>query len=373
MPPFRWIALFVGLVTAMLLCLESHAADDSGGVALREISDDFDTPVSLVAHPTKSERILVAERSGIVLSLDTTNGKTEELVDIEDLIGSSSPRGLLGIAARATGTETLLFVAYVDPQGDLVVGRFVISTGKPLNEDSMTVVIKIARMAPNTLGSNLDIGPDGSLYIGTGDGEGPALPRSHTAQTPKSLLGKMIRISPKTPTGYTIPIDNPFVGQTTYHPEIWALGFRSPEAVRFDSTIGRLVVLDSNETNNEVNIVERGKNYGWDSLDGVTCIAKDCPANGFSAPTVTIKKTTAESRLVGGITYRGARIPQIKGHIMFAETTTGTMYAAREVPEGSWDYREVGKAPKSAISALGADQNGELFIATSIGRIFALQ
>lgn len=373
MPRFRWVPLVVGLLAAMLLCFECPAADDGVGVALREISDDFDTPVSIVAHPGNPKLILVAERSGLVLSLDTTNGKTRKLVDIEDLIGGSSPRGLLGIAARESDTETLLFVAYADPQGDLVVGRFVISTEKPLNEDSMTVVIKIARMAPNTLGSNLDIGPDGSLYIGTGDGEGPALPRSHTAQTPKSLLGKMIRISPKTPTGYTIPIDNPFVGQTTYHPEIWALGFRSPEAVSFDSMIGRLVVLDSNETSNEVNIVERGKNYGWDSLDGGACIAKDCPVNRFSAPTVTIKKTTAESRLVGGITYRGARIPQINGHVVFAETTTGTIYAAREMPAGSWDYREVGKAPKGTISALGADQNGELIIATSVGRIFALQ
>jgi glucose/arabinose dehydrogenase len=369
----RWTGIAVALIAVILPDVRVNADDRGAGVALREISDDFDTPVSIVSHPAKAGHILVAERSGSIFSLDTTNGKTQEVLDLEDLIGDLSPRGLLGIAARATDTDPLLFVAYLDPQGDLVVGRFTIPSVKTLDGDSMTVVIKIARMAPNTLGSNLDIGPDGTLYISTGDGEGPALPRSHTSQTPRSLLGKTIRIKPKDPSGYTVPSDNPFVGQTTHHPEIWALGFRSPEAIRFDPSLGRLIILDSNDANNEVNLVERGKNYGWDSIDGTTCIVKDCPANGLSAPIVTIKKTTPESRLIGGILYRGARTTQLQGSIVFAETTTGAIYSVRETPGGTWDYRAVGKAPPGTISALGTDRDGELLIATPTGRIFAVE
>ncbi|MFN4896719.1 MAG: PQQ-dependent sugar dehydrogenase [Pseudomonadota bacterium] len=342
-------------------------------IGFREISDDLEAVTSIIHDPRNIGHLLIAERVGLVLSVDTSNGKTKEIVDISDLIGKYSPRGLLDIAAQSTGSTQNLFLSYIDSQGDLVVGRFTLSNSEAtLDETSMAVVIKIARLSLNVLGASLDLSPDGLLYIGMNDGEGINTARAQTAQQSTTLLGKIIRISPGVRLGYSIPSDNPFRAQADFLPEIWALGFRSPEALQFSAGYTTPFVLDSSERHNEINRVEPGKNYGWNSEEASECLVKDCSKSSFMRPILSFPKPSTKSRLVGGFVHNGKRYPDLRQSLLFAETTSGTIYAAKESSSKTWDHHSLGRIPKGEITAMGEDLQGRIYISSDTGQLLEL-
>lgn len=383
-------ALLIALVVVSI-CLKAPLgalAQDTTSLknrGFRGVSNDFSTPVSITVDPRDKATIIVAERSGLISSLNTQTGKTAEVVDIEELIGESSPRGILSVTASGSNKNYPLFVNYLDPQGDLVVGRFTLpTTPTQLNPESMTVVIKIARITINSLGSGMDLGPDGTLYIGTNDGEGKSSTRTPTAQMPQNLLGKILRIKPGERIGYSVPEDNPFkinpnFNQQRWQPEIWSLGFRNPEALHLDSVTRKLVVLDSSERTEEINLVESAKNYGWDKQDGAECLVKDCSNHSFIRPITTRPKSSTTSHLVGGIPYHRDLYPELRDTIIFAETTSGTLYStnmSNDTNSDSTPNREpkiVLQLAKGTITALGEGHNGEIYIATDRGEILELQ
>jgi glucose/arabinose dehydrogenase len=378
------IAIVISLALRSPLNTSAEDLTKQAGISLREVSNDFSEPVAIRADPRDSGTLIVAERSGLILTLDIKTGRTQKIIDIEGLLGDSSPRGLLSIATYGSDGAQSLFVSYLDPQGDLVVGRFALATTpKPLDEESMAVVIKIARLSVNSLGSGMDFGPDGALYIGTNDGEGTNTSRTHTAQMPQNLLGKIIRIKPGDRAGYSVPEDNPFKSnpnsvQQLGQSEIWALGLRDPEALQFDSATKKLVVLDSNERTEEINLVEPGKNYGWDKQDGDDCLVKDCSNQCLVKPITTLPKSSANSHLVGGIPYHRDIYPELRDTIIFAETTTATIYSTKIAdgkkadPSPIWVRKTILQLPKGAVTALGEGLNGALYIASDRGAIFEL-
>ena len=382
MPAARWcsaLAIFiVATCTASLADITTPVINRT----LREVSDDLENPAKLIPDPAHSDTILVAERAGRVLAFNTRSGRIREVIDIEAIVGTASPRGLMSIAAQASGSALTIVVGYMDPQGDLVVGRFSVpDSDKSLDDSSMTVVIKIARLSPHRLGSSLEFGTDGALYIATSDGEmtndGPTTPSMHAAELPQSLLGKAIRIRPGERTGYSVPTDNPFVKQSSFQPEIYALGFHAPEAL-FSAPLGnQMVLLDSNDRNNEINLVERGKNYGWDEFDGRECRRKDrlaeCAASPSVRPILALPKVNSNSALVGGLLYQGERYPELRGSILFADRTSGTVYAADEKSPGIWEHRVITQTPQGSIAAIGNGTDGAIYIATDAGKLFALQ
>jgi glucose/arabinose dehydrogenase len=363
----RWCCALVLTLFAAPLCGWTESSATSPSRKFREVTDNLETPVAIVPDPRNATNLLVAGRSGLIVSVDPRDGRTSAVVDIESLVGSSSPRGLVDIATETSGDARALFVGYLDPQGDLVVGRFSLARARsPLDEESMTVVIKIARLTMNTLGSSMALGPDGMLYIGTNDGEGTTTPRTHTAQLPQTLLGKVIRIKPGEKSGYSTPVDNPFHNQQNFQPEIWALGFRSPEALRFTGNSKQLLLLDSSERTNEINLVEPGKNYGWDATDVTT----GCPLDSFAQPILVLPKDNPNSRLVGGFTYSGELYQELRDTLVFAETTSGTVYSAKERSPGTWERSTIGRVSTGAITALGQGQKGTIYVATERGELF---
>lgn len=374
MSPARWCCTILIVLTVWQYAW-TETVSPAATRGFLELSDDFDTPVSIVPDPHHPGWLLIAERSGVIVSFNPKSGTSNEVVDIEDLIGSSSPRGIMSIAPCGSDKEPRLFVSYLDPQGDLVVGRFPLAMQTTtLSEEGLTIVIKVARLTINDLGSALDCTPDGTLYIGVYDGEGPATTRTHTAQLPNTLLGKVIRIKPQDTSGYSLPADNPFRSLKNYQPEIWALGFRSPEALRIRSNTKQLVVLDSNERHHEINVVESGKNYGWDTLDGNECRLKGCAVDGFANPVLALPKAEPTSRLVGGIQLTGERYPELKSALIFAESSAGILYSAHENAAGVWQHRAIGRIPsKGAVSAMGHDHTGTLYVATTTGELFGMQ
>lgn len=341
---------------------------------LVELSDDLDSPIAIIQDPRSPQQLLIAEKTGLVLALNITTGRIRERIDIEELIEDSSPQGIIGITATGSDQGTEIFVAYVDSMGDLTVGRFMLSADtQSLDEDSMTVVLKIARLSAHFLGGSLTLGTDGLLYIGVSDGEGNASQRTHTAQMPQSLLGKIIRIKPRERLGYSVPVDNPFLKHPSYQPEIWALGFRYPTALHLHSDATKLLVLDSDERNHEINLVTGGGNYGWDSPVGGSCVLPDCPKSSVSPPLLTLPKTTPGSYLVGGVLYSLSQYPELKGSIIFAEKGSKVVYSAMEKTSALDKPIVVTKTPNGTITALGQGQTGKIYIGTDTGHIFVIQ
>lgn len=378
----RWYCALAIIIFTTWTGIRAEIIPQAGSKILREISDDLDDAVALISDPTLGGSMLVAERNGHVRAIDTRSGRIREVIDIEALVGAASPRGLMSIAAQGSRSALILVVGYMDPQGDLVVGRFAITDPhQPLDEESMTVIIKIARLAPHRLGSSLAFGPDGALYIATCAGEATnereLKQGTNQAQLPQSLLGKVIRVKLGESAGYSVPVNNPFVKKSPFQPEIYALGFRAPEAIYVTQQSNQIFVLDTNERHNEVNFVEAGKDYGWDILDGSECRRKeqqkDCDASQSIRPLVTLHRTDSNSTLVGGLLYQGDRYPELRESLLFADRGSGTVYAMNEKSPKVWGYRAIAQAPQGAITAIGSGNDGTIYIATDMGKLFSVQ
>ena len=369
----------VGLVAAALVLVSSACTSAHGDqtpkaakVAFELISDDLDHPVQIAPIPGDSTGIAIAERSGLVLRLSTKDKTTEELIDIEDLINSKQPRGLLGVtfsAAKSGG----LFINYIDTQGDLVVGRFPRPEKEPLDENSMSVVIKIAHISRNDHGSQMAFTSDDVLLISTGDGQARTDTNTQSAQSKTTLLGKALRINTRNPTRYEVPQDNPFVSQPPTLGEIWALGFQNPDQLSVDQQSGRIVVVDNSSSVLEINIAQSGQNYGWDIMEGSSCRTPPCATQGLTPPAISIPRTSKSSQIISGGFYRGAHFPNLAGQLIFAESESGRIYAAKEVSPQAWTYTEVATLSGERISALGQGAGGELYAATSNGSLFQLK
>lgn len=354
-----------------------HASQNAIGksVNLSLVSDEFDIPVHITANPFRPDEIVVVERDGLAKRLSKIDHTVRDLLDIEILVHETHPHGLMSLAYsnKMDGDLSEFFVNYIDTQGDLVVARFPDNRGKLVDDEQLSVVLKVARITPNPHGSQLYMNLDNSLIVTTGDGEEAPSPPSHAAQSPKSLLGKVLRITPQRSPGYTIPSNNPFQQSKESLPEIWALGFRNPDSVTVDPETNQIYVIDNGPNWHEINLVEAGKNYGWDTMEGSDCVSQPCPKERMTTPIVKIQRSSGRSRVIGGVLYRGKRIPQLQGSFIFAESSTGAIFAAERNPDSSWRYSVLATITKKEVSAIGADANGEVFIATRDGQLFEMK
>jgi glucose/arabinose dehydrogenase len=186
----------------------------------------------------KAERILLVENSVV---------QPTPLLDITDRVGSQrNEQGLLSVALPPDfATSGLFYVNYTDRRGDTVVARYGLMAGDPGQADpnSEQIILQIEQPAANHNGGQLKFGPDGYLYIGTGDG-GQAGDPWGNAQNPNELLGKMLRIDVTGADTYEVPSDNPSLDQPSVRPKIWATGLRNPWRFSFDRATDDLYIAD---------------------------------------------------------------------------------------------------------------------------------
>jgi len=352
-----------------------HAEQQAvNSVQLSLISDEFDLPVYITSNPLRPDEVVVVERDGLAKGISTKDRSIREILDIEDLVNETHQHGLMSLSysnAHKAGAGEF-FANYIDTQGDLVVVRFPDLPGKVVDPEQMSVVVKIAQISPNSHGSQLRIRPDSSLLVSTGDGGDQPKGTSSASQAPRNLLGKVLRITPKDTGGYSIPKDNPAVVDNSTLPEIWARGFRNPEYLAVDSETGDVLVIDNSATQLEVNIVQAGKNYGWDEMEGNTCRKSGCTAATFSSPALVIPRASPDTRLIGGVVYRGKNIPELAGRFIFAENSSATIFAAELSSDKTWRYSPIATTAKKEISAIGQDASGELYLTTRDGSLFRI-
>ncbi|MGH7474435.1 MAG: PQQ-dependent sugar dehydrogenase, partial [Candidatus Methylomirabilales bacterium] len=299
-------------------------------------------------------------------------------LDISRLVRSGGEQGLLSVAFHPRyATNGLFYVNYTDRVGDTVVARYTVSANRDrADAASALVVLTIAQPYPNHNGGQLQFGPDGTLYIGMGDGGSAGDPHGH-GQNPNSLLGKMLRIDVNVPP-YAVPKTNPFVGPGPPLDEIWALGLRNPWRFSFDRQSGDLYIADVGQNSREeVNVQPAGsrggENYGWNIMEGAECFSppSGCARAGLTMPVATYR-TGENCSITGGYVYRGTQVRTLIGTYIFGDYCSGRIWGLRKSNRGEWTMRELLDTPLR-ISSFGEDEAAELYVVDHGGVIYRLR
>ena len=272
-------------------------------IELRRLAE-IEMPAAVVDLPGPGP-VLVATLPGQVLEVDLATGASEVVLDVSDRIAYGGEQGLLGMALAPDGER--LYLDYTNTAGDTEVRSIAMAGGRPAGvADDMVLHLEIGQPFRNHNGGNLVFGPDGALWIGTGDG-GSADDPDDLAQDPSTLLGKMLRVVPDPTGGVLAPAGNPDWGGG--RPEIWAIGLRNPWRYSFDRLTGQLWVADVGQNQfEEVSVVDptdsEPVNFGWDLLEG------DQPFEGQPRPDLTdpvvVYSHSEGCSITGGHVYRGA-------------------------------------------------------------------
>jgi glucose/arabinose dehydrogenase len=326
----------------------------------------LDRPLGVVWPPGDQRRALVIEKAGVIRAVEDGVVRTEPVLDISTRVRSAgSEQGLLGLAVHPGWPErSELFVNYTNQAGDTVVARFAAETA-PLIADpaSEEILLEVRQPFSNHNGGHLAFGPDGMLWIGTGDGGAGGDPEGN-GQDLGSPLGKLLRIDVSSPGGSTVPADNPFAGSPDALPEIWAFGLRNPWRFSFDRATGDLWIGDVGQNEREeIDLEPRrapgGRNYGWNVMEGSECYNEPtCDDAGLELPVVEYDHSEGCS-VTGGFVYRGDEYPILDGMYLFADYCSGRIWALAPGGRFGWAVAEVGSTNDRIVS-FGEDPLGEL-------------
>lgn len=390
---------FPGLII-LAMSVQLQAMD----LHLELISDQFERPTYVIAPPNDHERLFVVEQFH-------NGGNTGYVWIVKN--GVLLPQPFLAITPVSTDFSTgalclefdpdfetngYVYVKYTDdddPFGDVIVSRFTVSENPDQADPASELqIIKIPQPHNFHQGGWLGFGPDGYLYISSGDG-GPAEDPDRRGQDLNSLLAKMLRIDVRTddfPADpnlyYAIPSDNPFVNKTGLD-EIWAYGLREPWRCSFDSLTGDLYIADVGQEGwEEVNIQDAnslgGENYGWSCKEGtgpgVHAGDTECSGQSFVDPVYQYPiLSLPECSITGGYVYRGSAIPELYGRYLFADWCTSRIWSFRYANGNMVDFQEHSivmednPAPTlGQINSFGQDACGELYLTTFTGQLFKI-
>lgn len=340
-------------------------------IQIEAVITGLDSPVAITHAGDGSGRLFITQLSGQILVFDGTQILPEPFLDIASLISTGGERGLFSVAFHPNYTiNGFLFVNYtnINGNGDTVVARYSVSADpNVVDANSAFILLTVTQPFTNHNGGQLQFGPDGFLYIGMGDGGFGGDP-SNNAQTLSNLLGKILRIDVDGGLPYSIPADNPFLGNPGAREEIWALGLRNPWRFSFDRLIGDFFVADVGQNNlEEVNFQpvdsQGGDNYGWRLMEGSDCFnpSVNCDNGMLTLPILEYDHSLGCS-ITGGYRYRGSENPGLAGVYFYGDFCTGRIWGATENTAGEWTTTLLLDTDLS-VTAFGEDENGELYLA----------
>ena len=335
------------------------------------------SPVGMESPRDGSGRLFVLEQAGRIRIIRNAAVLATPFLDITAKVASGGELGLLGLTFHPAFTSNRKFyVDYTRPLGsqwETVVAEYLASATNPDQADpaSERVLLTVTQPFANHNGGQLGFGPDGLLYIALGDGGSGGDPLGN-AQNVQVLLGKILRIDVNGSSGgrpYAIPPDNPFAAAGGA-PEIFAFGFRNPWRFSFDSATGTLFAGDVGQSSfEEVDIVQKGANYGWNVMEGSHCFkpATGCNMTGLILPINDYGRDQGGT-VIGGFVYRGTTIPNLAGAYVFGDFLSGRIWGLRQNAAGVWERTQLAATGKS-ISSFGRDDNGELFVVDLAGAV----
>lgn len=364
------------IVLLLMSWLPRTATAAADAIELERLVDGLRRPLLVTQPADGSGRLFVVEQGGRVLIWDGEQLAAEPFLDLSGRLSTGGERGLLGLAFHPDfAANGFFFVNYTDRSGDTVVARFSVSADRDrADAESETMILSFDQPFANHNGGHLAFGPDGYLYIASGDGGSGGDPQNN-AQSLDTLLGKILRVDVDG-RPMAIPPDNPFVGRAGTRDEIWAYGLRNPWRFSFDRRNGDLWIGDvgqgrEEEVNRQVAASRGGENYGWRRLEGSLCFepAVGCGDPSFTAP-VLVYRHGPHCSVTGGFRYRGRRAPGLRGLYLFGDFCSGVIWGARLVG-GVWSASVLADT-RLAISSFGEDQEGELYVVDYGGVVYRL-
>lgn len=410
------------VLTILSLGLALRTFGAAAAADLKQIADGFTSPLHVLTLDDGSGRLLIGDQVGLVRILNKEGALEEKpFADLRErmvkLPQSFDERGLLGIAQHPQFRQNKkLYLFYSAPRRESAptnyictshLSEFKMKNAREIDLESERILLQIDKPQMNHNGGRIAFGPDGFLYVGTGDG-GAAndMAMGHSpqgnGQDRTSLMGKMLRIDVNKGAPYSIPRDNPFADGKQGKPEIFAYGLRNPWGFSFDRGGNHeLFVADVGQNRfEEINIVVKGGNYGWNLREGFACFdpkkpntppeecAKvDAIGKPLLDPIVAYKNFGAFKKdpesvgisVTGGYVYRGKALPQLQGKYIFADWSKnwakpdGTMFVATRPAEAGkpWAMEplELDSRPKGNVGeyvvSFGEDADGELYVMTN--------
>jgi glucose/arabinose dehydrogenase len=321
-------------------------------LALAPFASGLASPTFLTAPPGDS-RQFIAERAGRILVMQNGSLLSQPFLDLRADTDVTGEGGLLSIAfdpGYASNGRVYVYRTLPGANHDIVVERYTV-TSDPNRADpaSRLTIIRIPHPGfTNHFGGLVAFGPDGSLYLGTGDGGSAGDPNGN-AQNPGSLLGKLLRLDVTAASAaepYRIPATNPYQNQAGRRPEIWASGLRNPWRFAFDGD--RLYIADvgqdQREEINQEAAAQGGLNYGWNRMEGTVCYqGQNCDPSGLALPLLEYSHGSAAGSpcsITGGYVYRGTAIPELAGRYFYSDYCAGFLRSLNAVDRTVTEQRD---------------------------------
>jgi Ca2+-binding RTX toxin-like protein/glucose/arabinose dehydrogenase len=357
---------------------------EASGISATRVATGFGQPVFAGAPPGDTGRLFIVEKTGLIKILDLATGVVQAtpFLDVTDQIFTTGESGLLGLAFDPNFATNGFFYVHLinNPTVDAEIRRYQVSSDPNVaNAASVTPIITIDQTTnPNHKAGWIGFGPDGYLYIASGDGA-----PSTNGQNLNTLLGKISRIDvnsdafPGDPArNYAVPADNPFAAGAGAD-EIFALGLRNPWRNSFDRGLGDFYIADVGAaTWEEVNLGQIGANYGWDVFEGPDVFFGGTPTGGSAVAPIHFYGRSVGQSITGGYVYRG-EAEALQGQYFFADFVQGKVFTLR-LNGTTWvatertsqivtDFGTVGN-----VSSFGEDARGNLYLVDFDGDIFRL-
>jgi glucose/arabinose dehydrogenase len=377
------------LAAAAVIVAASRDDDRNLGpkhLALEKIGK-LDEPTYLTQPPKGDDLLFVVEKRGDIRVVENDKVLPKPFLNIRRWVKpKGNEQGMLSLAFDpAYDQNGLFYVSYTSRSGDMRIDEFRRSPKNELRADRRSVrhVLRIRENSAKHHGGLLVFGPDGHLYIGSGDG-GPSFDPYRTAQARYTLLGKILRIDPHRSgrKPYTVPKDNPFVGKHG-NDAVYSYGLRKPWRFSVDRATGLLAIGDVGQDRfEEIDLLPlaraRGANFGWSAYEGFAPLYGGVPRRKTVLPALAYPHGPGCS-VTGGYVVRDPRLSRIKGRevvgrYMFGDYCTGKISIVRPPIDSGGkpghDHRTGLRVPR--LTSFGEDRDGHIYALSQNGPVYRI-
>jgi len=337
----------------------------------------FDSPVYVTSPPGDARRLVVVEQGGTIRMVRGGRKLAKPFLDIRSRVVSGGEQGLLSIAfARDYARSHRFWVYFTNRNGDEEIDAFRASSRDRANPGSAKRILVQADSESNHNGGQLQLGPDGYLYAGLGDGGGGN--DQHGArgngQSLGTLLGKIIRIQPRAGGGYNIPKSNPFAGRAGARGAVYSYGLRNPWRFSFDRVTGDIAIGDVGQSAvEEIDFRKRGTargvNFGWRPWEGRRRNFNE-PAPGAVFPQITKSHDDGWCSITGGYVVRDHALGNLYGRYVYGDFCKGQIRAAKLSQSRATGDAALPLRTVPAISSFGQDARGRIYVVSLNGPVY---
>ena len=354
--------------TLLLVAIASIGAVAPAGVDAATEPSARLIKVTTVAKPTDiasraaDTGLYIAEQDGRVVRFDTKTKAKSTALDLTGSTGASGERGLLGVVFHPNGR--FIYVNYTDDDGDTVVARYRMRANKTADPSSRTVLFTLEQPYANHNGGGLAFGPEGRLYIGTGDGGSRDDPQRRALDR-SSMLGKIVSIDPLARN------------EKAATPRIWSVGLRNPWRFEFDDEMNLWVADVGQDKWEEVSLARasagsgRNANFGWSAYEGYARFNKDQNVKNHLAPVHVYEHGDDGCSISGGTKVHSPKLPALAGWYVYGDYCSGRITAIKVV--GAKATRVVRLADGAgSVTAVRTVASGDVYVLSLDGDVKAL-